>query len=200
MIYADEDGKRIRAAPKLKAHCPGCKETLTPKCGTINIWHWSHKNNTNCDPWREGESLWHLEWKLLVKPLHTEVTMKQGDELHIADIFTGVHVIELQNSPISPQDIQKREKFYRGMVWVVNIQEAYEKKRFLFFPKSQCQSFRWKHPKQSLYAITKPLFLQITDNLLFEVKKMYTEERCAGWGYLLSKEQFINRYLKAVIQ
>jgi len=29
---------------------------LTPKCGKIKVHHWAHKNDLNCDSWREPET------------------------------------------------------------------------------------------------------------------------------------------------
>jgi hypothetical protein len=45
MLLAEHDGQRIRAAPGTHGSCPSCGEDLTPKCGSIVIWHWSHKNH-----------------------------------------------------------------------------------------------------------------------------------------------------------
>lgn len=32
-----------------ECYCAKCNELLIPKMGDKNIWHFSHKNNTNCD-------------------------------------------------------------------------------------------------------------------------------------------------------
>ena len=44
MIWANKNNERIKATPKDKANCPICNEEVIAKCGSIKIWHWSHKS------------------------------------------------------------------------------------------------------------------------------------------------------------
>lgn len=116
MIYAaSEQGLKVKAEPGGTARCPCCGGDVLAKCGSIKVWHWAHVSGSDCDPWSEGETEWHLSWKAEVVPEAQEVTMKP----HRADIVgnRGV-VVELQHSPISVEEIAERERFYRRMMWV----------------------------------------------------------------------------------
>jgi competence CoiA-like predicted nuclease len=92
------------------------------KCGSINIWHWAHVTTVDCDAWGEPESEWHLNWKRGLPLDWIEVVMEDDDCKHRADIRlpTGL-VIELQHSPISVEEIQKREAFYQNMIWIFDL-------------------------------------------------------------------------------
>ncbi len=115
-----ESGQRIEAASGLVGQCPGCATSLIPKCGPIVVHHWAHRGSADCDPWYEGETLWHRQWKGLFPASWREVVVGP----HRADIKRpDGWVIEFQNSPISALDIREREAFYRKIIWIVNAEE-----------------------------------------------------------------------------
>lgn len=123
MIFAvSKEGNRIAAEPGLEGYCPGCNEKLVPKCGTVNIHHWSHDGTRDCDNWHyEPKTFWHRNWQQRFHMDDTEVGIKKNDEFHIADIIGNNDVvIEIQHSPISETEIRKREIFYDKMIWVLN--------------------------------------------------------------------------------
>lgn len=100
-----------------------CGETVVSKCGPIRPWHWSHKAKTNCDTWWENETPWHKEWKSNYPEIWQEVVHhdKTTGEKHIADVKTDKGlVIEFQNSPLSNDELQAREEFYKNIIWVIN--------------------------------------------------------------------------------
>lgn len=123
MRYADVDGERTQASPKLRGICRGCGGDTIAKCGKHVVWHWSHRSRSHCDRWWEAETAWHRDWKNRFPidwqeiVLHDEAT----GEKHIADVRTclGV-VVEFQRSTIEPSEVAAREQFYRRMVWVVD--------------------------------------------------------------------------------
>lgn len=122
MLVALVDGKRCAPAPGLKGTCPGCGQATLAKCGPLNAWHWSHKGRRHCDPWWENETDWHRSWKQCFDLQWQEIPQWDEDgEKHIADVKTvaGV-VLEFQNSPMTLEEMQSRERFYKNMVWVVN--------------------------------------------------------------------------------
>jgi competence protein CoiA len=123
MKYALVAGERREASPGLEGICPACQKQTHPKCGRIIIWHWAHKPTRHCDPWWEGETEWHRTWKAHFAQDEQEVIQRDPTtgEIHIADIKTanGV-VIELQNSPMTIDEMLSREAFYGDLIWVVN--------------------------------------------------------------------------------
>lgn len=196
MIYANnKSGEKILATPNSKAQCPLCEKELIPKCGDINVWHWSHKSLTDCDNWAEGETKWHRDWKAIVKPKFCEVKIGK----HRADIVNGNGIIiELQNSPISTEKIIEREHYYKNMFWVFNGQEFY--KNLTFIRKNKYMTFRWKQPRKSHWYISQRLFWDFGANGMFQVKKIYDEIPCRGWGLFIEPFEFIDLYLKTILK
>lgn len=122
MEFAIVDGSRQTPKPKSRGTCAHCGNQMLSKCGTKVIWHWAHASRKHCDPWWENETDWHRKWKSYFPPGWREQrAVDSTNEAHIADIRTpkGV-VLEFQNSPISPEELQSREQFYGDMTWIVN--------------------------------------------------------------------------------
>ena len=121
MKFALVDGGRREPEPGIVGTCPGCGEEVTPKCGTVRVWHWAHKVRM-CDPWWEPETEWHRTWKNMFPVSWQEAPMRAPNgELHIADLRTpsGL-VIEFQHSAIKPPERAARETFYQNMLWIVD--------------------------------------------------------------------------------
>lgn len=123
MHWACVDGKKTKLSPGRTGICRLCRNEVIAKCGRIRTWHWAHKSTLNCDAWSEPESDWHLAWKDQFPSDWQETVLSDeiSNEKHIADIETthGL-VIEFQSSPISFQERESRELFYKNMIWVVN--------------------------------------------------------------------------------
>lgn len=121
MQFSIVNGVRSEAAPGLKGVCQGCGKPMTPKCGKIRVWHWSHQGSRTCDPWFE-ETEWHLSWKGEFPAEWREVIQYASDgEKHIADVkASDGRVIEFQNSRLTDEERYSREVFYKEMVWVLN--------------------------------------------------------------------------------
>lgn len=102
--------------------CLCCEGQLRAKRGKKVIHHFAHMNREACDSWSEGQmTQWHKDWQLLVPPECREVRMSANGETHIADIKlpTGL-VVEVQHSPMTDYEAKRREKFYGGMIWIVD--------------------------------------------------------------------------------
>jgi len=199
MMYANQNGMKIKAEPEAKGQCPICEQELIPKCGSIKIWHWSHKNLVECDNWSEGESEWHLGWKKYFQPDQVEVKM----ENHRADIVnkSGI-VVELQASSISPYEILIRERFYGKMIWLFylpNAQIELREKKAKVAGGKDFVTFRWKHPSKTVWGVSKLLFIDIGWGRILFVKKVYDRCPCGGWGYVVSKWEFL-RGLGVVVE
>lgn len=160
-----------------RAICPSCREEVISKCGSIKVWHWSHKADNDCDSWGEGETEWHINWKNEFPKEWQEVVIGK----HRADIkLPSGKVIELQNSSISAEDIQERELFYGNMGWLFNGKTFAKNINLKFHKRSYMTkdveiknhpegyvTFRWKHPIKSLWNVKKPLYIEL-NNLKYE--------------------------------
>ena len=122
MKYALINGEKTEATKGAKGLCRYCGSEVIAKCGEIRIDHWAHKGKRHCDPWWENETEWHRSWKDKFPKDWQEVHHKAEDgEIHIADVKTeSGWVIEFQHSFLNPGERQKRNAFYRKIVWVVD--------------------------------------------------------------------------------
>ena len=188
MLYGVMGESKIMAAPGKTAICPICGDILVPKCGKINIWHWAHTSKEVCDSWSESEGQWHRAWKELAPAVNCEVVMG----IHRADIVNrnGL-VIELQHSPLKPDEIRDREDFYKRMIWLFDVTDCVQNIEWKYNVKGYV-TFRWKRPRKHILHANKPRFLDLGDFIL-DVRKMY-EKPCGGWGYPLDPKQFIAKY------
>lgn len=122
MEFALVEGQRHRPEPKLAGTCPVCGNRMVSKCGTKVLWHWAHHTRRHCDPWWENETEWHRAWKgCFPEAWREQVHFDDKGEKHIADVKTpSGTVVEFQNSAMSPEELQARERFYGKMLWIVN--------------------------------------------------------------------------------
>lgn len=192
--------KKVRASPKEIAICPLCEQEVIAKCGNIKVWHWSHKQDFECDTFGEPETEWHKEWKDYFPKECQEVVLEHPvfsedgcsfPKKHRADVYTlDEEVIELQNSPITPEQIIEREEFYDNMVWIINGKNLCGGMNLRI--KDGYLTFRWKHPSQSWWYAKKNIYIDFGLENLFLIKKIYPKLPCGGWGILVNKEEFIN--------
>ncbi len=190
MLYAYNGQVKSRAYPGATGVCPECGEEVKPRCGAINVWHWSHIKQTDCDLWGEHETAWHLYWKMQFPQDQVEVSLTRDGIRHRADILlSSGWVIELQHSPISVAEILDREQFYGKMMWLFDAREPYQNDRILLRKKDSYYTFRWKQPRKHIGAAQQMVFLDL-GNTLFRIKRIYTESPCAGWGFKVDPERF----------
>ncbi len=158
MIWARNSiNEKEEASPKQIAKCPICDEDVIAKCGKIKVWHWAHKNKSDCDSWYEPESQWHKDWKNKYPKELQEFTMG----CHRADIRTRDRwVIELQNSTISQQDIIDRELYYKRMIWLINGGTLCKGLRLR--KKDGKVTFRWKNPPKSWWVSNKEIYVDLS--------------------------------------
>lgn len=123
MQYSTLNGQRVSPFPKGRGKCDICGSDTTAKCGEKIMWHWAHNSKRDCDPWWENETEWHRQWKEHFPESFREVVHHDPvlGEKHRADIKSDKGIIlEIQNSPISLEELRSREAFYRNLVWIVN--------------------------------------------------------------------------------
>ncbi len=202
MFYAnDEFGKKIKPSSSGQmAFCGSCGESVVGKCGEIVPWYWSHVAGTDCDSWAEPITEWHAIWQDILEgeeSANIEVPIERNGYMHRADaVLKGGTIIELQHSAISPAEIREREIFYGvQLIWIFDIQEAYEKERFEFKKERSPtkRTFRWKHPKMSIAFARRKVYLDLGNDWLLYLLKMYPDTPCGGIGELISRHDlFLN--------
>lgn len=216
VIFAvSELGDKIKAFPEGVGFCPYCGSEMIPKCGSIKIWHWSHKpTNINC--LYKPETEWHLKWKEYALSKGAEIEVKIGDK--IADVFIRHQkkVIELQNSQISITEILSRnvnylpelkkivnpflEKTKPSVDWIFNSVEKYnENKLFLRENIRDCHLYnirdKWLKPtiKGLFDDFGYPLFGRVivdyNENIsyLFLYKRLFKSNN-RGYGEIVSRD------------
>lgn len=196
MLYGVKDlnsGEKVRATPKARAYCPYCESPLIAKCGSLTIWHWAHKNLSECDSWSEGEGEWHLWWKSLFPPDLCEVTIERNGKRHRADILTpnGV-VIELQNSSISAETIAEREKFYDKIIWLFNAHDYHILISNVAKQPGHAR-YRWWYKRKSVMSASKPVILDLVGRTQSPSKRLlFTTDwgGCSGAGNFVSVQHF----------
>lgn len=176
-----DNDQRVKAIPNGKAICPLCGENVISKCGSIKIWHWAHKNNSECDSFGEPETEWHFQWKQMFPEENQEVRI----ENHRADIRTKEGtIIELQNSPISPEELLERELFYPSLIWILNGKTI--AKNIIFFK----QRYKWKWFPKSWEHAKKQIYIDKGDMFLYFLNIC----DCEGLFQKISKDAFIVKH------
>lgn len=122
MKFSLVNGERREAEKGLSGVCIGCGHPTIPRCGPVKVRHWAHKSQCKCDHWWENETEWHRTWKNHFPIECQEVRLRaENGEWHFADVKTAHGwVLEFQNSPITNEERNARNAFYRTIVWVVN--------------------------------------------------------------------------------
>jgi len=201
MRFANLNGLRIEAKPSIKdAICPLCSETLIPKCGSIKIWHWSHKSNTDCDDWYEPESQWHLDWKNEFPKECQEVTIKKCVSNHCSEGDGCIY--EKGDEKRDCFFAEAREciyKIHRADIktennWVIELQnssispeEIIKREEFYgdmvwllngakfgknigFIKKDYGYNFSWSHPRKCWWKSKREIYIDFED-YVNELKK-----------------------------
>jgi competence CoiA-like predicted nuclease len=194
MRLALHNGELSTAEPRLAGHCPQCDSEVIAKCGKVTAWHWAHKAD-DCDSWSEPLTQWHADWQARFPIQWCEVPVGN----HRADVLRpGGRVIEFQHSGLSVDEIRERERHYGPrMVWVFDAIDAYRRERLTLRRKSGDKgrvyySFRWRHPRRSVMACTRRVYLDLGDGLLLDMRKMHAGPPYRGWGYPCGAEEFLS--------
>jgi hypothetical protein len=204
MKFALVNGSRQEASPKLRGICIGCQSEMIAKCGKYKVWHWAHKSKEICDKWWETETEWHRKWKnYFPESLQEVIQFDSTGEMHIADVRTKNNmVIELQHSPIHPEEMASREQFYKRMIWIVDgnrsdldksyfnlsIQEKVSDKPLIY-------NLRWWGKSKLLEKWGNaqcPVFLDFGDDILWWLLEYNSKEK-TGKVRVVPKEELITK-------
>jgi len=180
MLFAkDSNGDRIsieNADPKRVYYCPLCDGELVQKHGSQKIHHFAHKaalddDRYSCDGWSNDMSEWHIDWQDAFPEECREVVVEKEGIRHRADVLINNVVIEFQHSPISIEEFQDRNDFYRNdgrrVIWIFDMTENYEAKRIE--PSiNNSDTYTWKWPSKlfsriDLKGSSIELFFQIQE-------------------------------------
>ena len=203
LLAMTKNGLRIKPKPGLEGYCPGCAQKPIPKCGIINIWHWSH--HVKCEFDHKPETEWHLEWKQYALKYDKNIEVKIGN--HIADVVSNnLRVVEFQNSNIDSQEIIKRSLHYQKeryhVDWIFNFSEKYYNEQLIlkYNGDGDYYSFHQKYKKKQLNLLTDKrgfpkyggIWLDFgKEELLIFVRKIYNSGN--GWGYIVPKSSIFNQ-------
>jgi competence protein CoiA len=185
MLYAvTPTGADAEPTPGATGTCPLCGGAVLAKCGQINVWHWAHRAGQDCDPWTEPLTDWHRAYQRVVPAERCEVVIGK----HRADVVAPAgHVLELQHSTISVEDIAKREAHYgSSMVWLFDARQPFEARRLIIRrgDTDDYVTFRWKQPRRSIAACDRTVLLDLGEGLVLRIKKLYPRRPFRGWGHV----------------
>lgn len=166
-IALDANGERIsidNATKDDNYFCPICGEPLVIRAtNSLAVkTHFAHKRGTLCfDDWNHDMSEWHLSWQKQFPEQYREVVIEKNGIKHRADICINNTVIEFQHSPITGEEIVKRNDFYIScgykVVWVFDATNKI--KNFIedSIDPMKCldNDLGWKRPRQQ-FAISIP--------------------------------------------
>ncbi len=132
-IACDENQNRIfieKAVDQKQYFCPICGEpvSIRAKNSLAIRRHFAHHPGTECiDDWTHDMSEWHLSWQEKFPEECREVVVKKDGVKHRADVLVNNTVIEFQHSPITSEEIAKRNAFYLScgyqVVWVFDAED-----------------------------------------------------------------------------
>ena len=126
-VAVDENNNKVsieNADKSVKYFCPSCGAPAIIKAANslaVKV-HFAHKKGSDCDSFSHDMSEWHLGWQRKFPIENREVTMEKDGIKHRADVFINDTVIEFQHSPISADEIAKRNDFYLSLgyrvIWI----------------------------------------------------------------------------------
>ena len=184
----DKNKNRIQPTKEIDGYCPCCNEYLIAKMGEINIHHWCHKGDTNCN--YKPMTQWHYEWQNKFPEENREVIYidEITGEKHIADVSIGKFIFEFQHSAISIDEFKSRCEFYinklrKKLIWVFDYNDkSIELNFYKQFHPFKIKEIRLRKNFISdlynnynnllyIYEHKNILNIQIVDNLIFEEEK-----------------------------
>lgn len=166
-IALNTNGERIsieNATKDTQYFCPVCGEPLTIRAtNSLAIkTHFAHKRGTICyDDWTHDMSEWHFSWQKQFPEQCREIVIEKDGIKHRADICINNTVIEFQHSPITGEEIAKRNNFYLScgyqVVWVFDATDKIKNWIEDSIDPMKCRDndLCWKRAKQQ-FAIKIP--------------------------------------------
>ena len=164
MEFAINDvGERVHASRANKNQvyfCPVCKRKVIPRQGDINVDHFAHTSQC-ADNWHYDMSEWHSQWQAQFPLGNREVVVEYLGEKHRADVMACGYVIEFQHSPITAEEFEERNNFYRSygkkVIWIFDFVDECDAERMDCYEEwyeanDNGGKWSWKHPKRFLQS------------------------------------------------
>lgn len=154
-------GERVHASDADKSEkyfCPLCHQQLLLRQGRVNVDHFAHIIWCE-DPWHYDMSEWHSQWQAQFPVGNREVVVEHNGEKHRADVMACGYVIEFQHSPISAEEFEERNAFYRSygkkVVWIFDFVSEYQQKQIECYDEWRRDGdnggkYSWIYPKRFL--------------------------------------------------
>jgi len=161
MIYATHNNKRIKAVHTgERADCPECGGVVIAKCGNHKKNHWAHLSTTESCKYKPMSDFHLMVQSLFHDNFLEKISIDSNGEKHIADLEINGLILEVQNSPIDYDEVQKRNIHHKNVVWVLNWET--------FFG----DSFKIDAANSRLIKLNRrrKLFLNFKDNAFFVFK------------------------------
>ena len=126
-VSIDDKNNRVSVENAIKGgkyFCPSCGEPLIVRAtDSLAVkTHFSHKKGTDCDSFTHDMSDWHFDWQMKFPIENREVVVEKDGIKHRADVLINNIVIEFQHSPITAEEIAKRNEFYLScgykVIWI----------------------------------------------------------------------------------
>ena len=163
MFFAfDENRQKVNVNNATKDHqyfCPICGECLSIRAmdSLAMKAHFAHKRGTMCDDWDHDMSEWHCTWQEKFPEEYREVVVENNGVKHRADILINNTVIEFQHSPITAEELKRRNDFYitcgYNVVWVFDATNQIKNGAGGSIDPMQCRDndLCWKRAKQQFF-------------------------------------------------
>lgn len=167
MFFAlDKSRTRVFAADAKKGNsyvCPVCNSPVVLKSGMVNMAHFAHSANSECsDSWHYDMSEWHRQMQSFFPTENQEVVIQHDGKIHRADVLFGNIVIEMQHSPITTEEFNDRNLFFKALgyrtVWIFDMQDRFDSGAIQFLNEDTSTKFRWSHPMRIFESLVNPLF------------------------------------------
>lgn len=185
MRYALVGGLKKEPFPGGLGQCPLCGLEVQFQQDPTGIRHWTHVSAEECDLWSEPLTPWHASWQNFADPSLTEVS-KKGRRADL--VGRKGFVIELQQGPISAEEVKAREAFYGNMVWVFDA-------RCFAAVRTGTTAF-FSYGADTYPAACSSLVFLDFGSFLVQVKR-HTETfaLCSGFGLVRSHKWFAKQLL-----
>lgn len=202
LIAESEKGKQINLSclsrheinqlRKTECYCPGCKEELIIKNGSIMMPHFAHKKNSLCLSFSENESEEHLKGKKIMADNCRKYKIEYEVEAYLPelnqrpDLLINHRIaIEFQCSPLSIERFKERTLNYQSLgyqvIWILGNKLQFKDKisqlqrQFIYLSK-EIGFYVWEMDVeaktiQNKYFLVSSVWQNFFQTRLFQLEK-----------------------------